>query len=437
MTLYKIIKELQSASGSNAKTAILEQHKNNELLKEYLRATYDPSISYYITKTKRYDNNLGYGFNSGTIQALISTLANRELTGDAAKKWLDNAMKGYNNEGQELIELLIKRSIGASIGDTMILKVFPELFYIPSYQRCSLMDDKIRARFNKLETFIVQRKEDGSFCYLVKEDGKVPEAITRSGNKYPTEFAEKLATSLPDGHVIVGELLVLENGEELDRKTGNGILNSILQGGDIDPSLSFKLSAWDCLPPEDFKRGYSDIPYKQRLNILDWVWSDITPTYFVKSLKEAYAIYSKFTAAGKEGAVIKVTDFLWKNGTSKDCIKLKIEFECDLEVIGMTEGTGKAKGMLGALCLQSSDGRIITDCGSGFSDADRKDWWNNRTERIGSIVTIKGNDIITKRGSDVSSIFLPIFVELRLDKREADSYTRCAEQLEAAKQGGL
>lgn len=37
MTLYEIIKALQAASGSNAKTTILEQHKDNELLKDYLK----------------------------------------------------------------------------------------------------------------------------------------------------------------------------------------------------------------------------------------------------------------------------------------------------------------------------------------------------------------------------------------------------------------
>lgn len=161
----------------------------------------------------------------------------------------------------------------------------------------------------------------------------------------------------------------------------------------------------------------------------------IVETHLVNSLEEAYDIYSDYTSRGFEGAVLKSTDFLWSSGTSKDCVKLKIEFECDLEVVGITEGTGKASGMMGSITLKSSDGIIVTDCGSGFSDQDRKEWWWGRANRIGSIVTVKANDIISKRDSKIASLFLPIFLEHRLDKKEADSYARCVYQLHCAKNG--
>lgn len=451
MSLYKIIKELQSASGSNAKTTILEANKDNELLKEYLRMVYDPSLSYYQSKiTKVTDqNDTEHEFGFHTLSGIEYHLAERHITGKQAEYWLANLYKHLNFQGQELLELLIKRSIGAGIGDTMILKVFPELYFIPPYQRCSLVDDKIKAKFDKLPEFLVQEKLDGSFCYLVKEAGKPVEAITRAGSKYPKEFAEKLATGLPDGFVVVGELLVYgevaTRGFPLDRKTGNGILNSILKGGEVGDNLGFELTAWDCLTVEDFKAGKSPLKYCERLDELDIAVADMpnafqVVTHFVKSLDEAYTIYSKFTAEGKEGAVIKDKYFLWANGTSKECIKLKIEFECDLKVIGMTEGTGKAQGMMGSLTLASSDGKIVTDCGTGFSDAVRKMWWEQYSpENIESydiVVTVKANDIITKRDSESVSLFLPVFLEERLDKSEADTYYQCTKQLEAAKNGG-
>ena len=446
MSLYKTIKELQSASGSNAKTAILQANKDNKLLQDYLKCVYDPAISYYQTKVNKHPEIYDFQLTGTVLQNLIDVLAKRRLTGDSAKSWLNELMENSSSESQELIELLIKRSIGAGVGDTMILNVFPELYFIPPYQRCSLMDDKIKAKFDKLPEFLVQEKLDGSFCYLVKEAGKAPEAITRAGSKYPKQFAQKLATGLPDGFVVVGELLVYGEiatlGVPLDRKTGNGILNSILKGGDVGDNLGFELTAWDCLTVEDFKAGKSPLKYCERLCELDIAVADMpnasqVVTHFVNSLDEAYTLYSKFTSDGKEGAVIKDKYFLWKDGTSKDCIKLKIEFECDLRVIGMTEGTGKAKGMMGSLTLASSDGKIVTDCGTGFSDCSRVDWWNNAALNIGTIVTVKSNDIITKRGSNVSSLFLPVFVEVRHDKTEADSYARCVEQLDAAKNGGM
>jgi DNA ligase-1 len=138
--------------------------------------------------------------------------------------------------------------------------------------------------------------------------------------------------------------------------------------------------------------------------------------------------------------LLKTNNFLWTNGTSKECIKLKIEFECDLKVIGMTEGTGKARGMMGSLTLGSKDGIIKTDCGTGFTDEARKAWWEQYSpediESYDIVVTVKANDIITKRNSESVSLFLPVFLEERLDKSEADTYYQCMKQLEAAKNGG-
>lgn len=442
MNLYEIIKKLQNTQGSEQKQKLIRENKNSNLLKAYLKAVYDPSLSYYQTKVKRYRDNLGYSFTEGTLKALQNTLAHRELTGDAAKKWLDNLMKASNDEAQELIELLIKRSIGAGVGETTILKEIPTLWFSVPYQRCSLMDAKIKSKFENLSEFLVQEKLDGSFCYLVKEVGKPAEAITRAGSKYPKEFAEKLATGLPDGFVVVGELLVYGEvatlGVPLDRKTGNGILNSILKGGEVGDNLGFELTAWDCLTVGDFKAGKSPLKYCERLCELDIAVADMpnafpVVTHSVKSLDEAYTIYSKFTADGKEGAVIKDKYFLWKDGTSKECVKLKIEFECDLEVVSITEGAGKAKGMMGSITLKSSDGIIVTDCGSGFSDKDRQEWWWGRANRIGSIVTIRANDIISSKHKDSLSLFLPIFLEIRLDKHLADSSEYCMLQLKAAK----
>ncbi len=278
--LYTIIKELQNASGSNAKTAILEANKDNELLKAYLKAVYDPAISYYQTKitkvTDQYDTE--HDINFKILSNVVWYLADRKVTGKEAETWLTYQYKHLNKQGQELLELLIKRSIGAGVGDTMILKVFPDLYFIPPYQRCSLMDVKVKERFSKLKSFFVQEKLDGSFCYLVKEAGKAPEAITRAGSKYPPEFAEKLAVGLPEGFVVVGELLVYGEaatlGVPLDRKTGNGILNSVLKGGEVGDNLAFELTAWDCLTVAEFKAGKSSVPYTERLETLKRILKD-------------------------------------------------------------------------------------------------------------------------------------------------------------------
>jgi DNA ligase-1 len=449
MTLYEIIKSLQEAQGSNAKQAILMQHKDNALLKEYMRVTYDPAINFWQKKLQHSDLKTWSGtqeFDSIDIHFMLNEIAGRKVTGLAAEASLNGHVSALNDEGRTLIQLMMNRSIGAGVGDTMVLKTWPNLYFSVPYQRCSLLDKKAKEKFSKLNSYLIQEKFDGAFAYVAKGVDAEPQVITRAGSIYPKEFSAQIAKGLPNDIVLAGEIVVftnpIYNGEMqlLDRKTGNGILNSILKGGEVNSNYIYRMYAWDILSMEEFKSGKSVRKYSQRLAALDVLSKSSVvesiqsvETFEVHSMEEAFKIYSEFTAQGKEGAVLKTTDFLWKDGTSKDCVKMKVEFEIDLKITGVVEGSGKAAGMCGALQLTSSCGKLVTDVGTGMTDDMRKVFWMHKHDMIGKIVTIKANDIISKRGSDTFSCFLPVFVEERLDKTEANSYDECVAILSAAK----
>ena len=89
--------------------------------------------------------------------------------------------------------------------------------------------------------------------------------------------------------------------------------------------------------------------------------------------------------------------------------------------------------MLGGIIIETSDGLLKNNCGSGFSDDLRKHLWKPENNPVGSIVTVIANDVVTKRGSDVKSLFLPIFSDIRFDKTEADSLECVMQQLNSAK----
>ena len=449
MKLYEIIKLLQNAQGNLNKQEILMQHKDNELFKEYMKAVYDPGINYYqkkIVPAKTLLVSPSKEFSQETIDQMIGYLAERRDTGNKAIATLSMIHHSLNGEGQELIKLMIDRSIGASVGDIMVLKTWPDLYFTVPYQRCSLLDAKAKEKFSKLPLMYVQEKCDGSFLYLVKEAGKPAEAITRAGGKYPKEFSLRLAEGVPDDVVLIGELLVFTNPQYdgimdvLDRQTGNGMLNSVLKGGDVDNNFVYRVFAWDILSVDEFKAKKSERNYTQRLSALDVICRsskvpsvEMVSTDKVFTLEEAYEIYSKYTAEGLEGAVLKTPDFIWKDGTSKDCVKMKVEFEIDLQITGVVEGTGKASGMMGALQLSSSCGKLVTDVGTGFDDKTRKEFWAGKDELVGMIVAVKANDIISKRDRDTKSLFLPVFLECRVDKKVADSLEDCEKILNAAK----
>lgn len=423
-----------------------------------MKATYDVGLNYYQKKVPNAGHSAGKyveggigkdEFELGDIQFLVNSLAGRKVTGGEAKEALLCWYENGNAEAQELIRLVIDRSIGASVGDTMVLKTWPDLYFLPPYQRCSLMDDKAKERFNKLPNFYVQTKCDGSFAYLVKRLNGTCDVITRQGGKYPKAFAESLTKDVPVGFVLVGELTVSEANEGLglqmlDRKTGNGILTSCLKDGEGMASNQTPLfTAWDMVTEDEFVAGKSARMYKNRLQLLSLfieegkhAFIERVETHTVMCLNEAFTIYTDHTSRGLEGCVAKDPSSLWKDGTAKDIVKMKLKFEVEMRCIGMYEGEGKAKGMLGGIMLASEDGLMENNCGSGFSDEQRKDFWENPWKIDGHVCAIEANDITQDRDlRKKPSLSLPIFVEIRNDKTVADTYAEIVAQHEAAKQG--
>lgn len=454
MTLHDIIKQLGDAGGTLEKQAILDSHKGNELLKEFVKATLDPGINFYQSKLPK-----GYEkLHQGTVEfgvadlRFMEHLSNRVFTGSEASNRLAGHAAALNAEGRELLAIMVSRKLGkTSVGETMALKTWPGLFFTVPYQRCSLLDAKTRERFSKLKRFYVQTKADGSFAYIVKRKDHSVDVITRQGSKYPQWFAEMLANGMEPGTIIVGELLVGEafEGPEdvmLDRKTANGILNSCLKDGDgLGTHRTVHVQAWDMLTQDEFEAGKSGRPYEERLTAMQSCpyfsmnfRIQIIYTAEVYSLEEAFAIYQEHLQRGLEGCIIKDPASLWKDGTAKDMVKLKIKFQVEMRVIGVYEGEGKAAGMLGGIYIQSEDGLIECACGSGFTDADRKHYWMFKENIIDFVVTVEANDITQSRDDRKKpSLSLPIFVEVRTEKQKegADKADRIYAQLEAAKQG--
>ena len=444
-TIYEIIAETNAATGSKAKGEVIKKYNDNELLKEFLRAVKDPTLSYYIGNAPAPTTVGTHEFSMDIISALIRNLAHRKITGNAARAWLQELINAMDTEGQELIKMIIEHDVGAGIGDSMILKAFPSLFFNPPYSRCSLMDDKIEAVFRKEDQFFLQTKEDGSYITPVRHADGRTEAFTRQGSQYPQWMVEKITEGIPLGRVVMGEMLVYIDGKMLARKTGNGIINSILDGEeDFDMTrYEFKMSAWDSLTTKEFfEDKESKIKYEDRLRYLEEEIIPNTPsislvdTWTVSSLELAQEIYSRHLADGKEGCIAKLKHGLWKNNTSTENVKMKLVFEMELEVEELYEGSGKASGMMGGAKLKSSCGKLISNCGSGFTDEERKALWARKDEIKGEIWTIKANDVISNKVDSILSLNLPIFVDSRRhEKTVADDLKRIYAQRDAAMQG--
>ena len=271
-----------------------------------------------------------------------------------------------------------------------------------------------------------QTKMDGMRGVIVKRDGRVV-VFSRNGNtmtKLDKHF-EAVLSSI-DNIVLDGELTVVDSeGKLLDRKTGNGILNKTVVETVSDEEVArVRFTAWDLIDVCDFDKGVDRRTGVERLSRLRAIPAnplfEVVQTFEIANLEEAQELFKEQLAKGEEGIILKNNDHPWEDKRSKQCVKMKEVIEMDLKITGFAEGTGKASGMTGAIQVENDDGSIKSNVGTGLDDATRIDIWARQEELIGTIVTVKCNGVISRKGADSKSLFLPVFVELRLDKTESD-----------------
>lgn len=448
MNILAILNELAADRSTKAKLAILQREKNNTLLRDVFKAAYDPTVNYYIKKIPAPKSALGVESSKFKIplsQALgnLSVLSQRNLTGNDAIEYLADLLFVLTEDDATVLERVIQRDLRCDCTDTLAMKVWPGLVEEYPYMRCSLMKS---AKVNTWDWGVgvfSQIKADGMFANLDHCGSAEDVVITsRAGSRFNTEKFKRIAAfaaMTPPGVRYTGEFLVKRDGVVLPREVGNGILNSVLKGGDFAPNEEPIYEVWDVIPLDMAKpSGRFEVPYSKRFNALLSFFNfnvddpiHIIPTRVVHSLDEAYEHYFELVQNGFEGSIIKNPDGVWFDGTSKDQVKLKVECDVDLVIKGKTAGKGKRADTFGALIGHSSEGKVQVNV-SGFKE-DMLDEIHAMGDDInGMIMTIKFNNIMPADKNGIVSLFLPRFVELRFDKKTADSYERIVEQFEAA-----
>lgn len=284
-----------------------------------------------------------------------------------------------------------------------------------------------------------QEKCDGMRFNVVVNNGAV-KYFGRSGKplsipsvRFEAELL-RLASSMDV--MFDGELLVMdENGKVCDRKTGNGILNKAVRGTITkEESDRVMFTIWDMIPYDCFMSAGAkkSSDYKTRFNRLTnlfmmtneiglWSYSMIrlVRSEVIHSIDEANNMFEEITKHGGEGVMLKNPRNVWRDARATDQVKMKLELDADLRIVELQEGSGKYEGMLGALVLESDDGKVRVSVGTGFSAEQRKSLFN--TSVVGRIATVVYNcRIKDKNRSGVDSLFLPRFVELREDKNETN-----------------
>jgi len=434
MNINEFLNDLASNNSRIYKTEQLRKHAGNETLREVVRLALDPFTQFYQRKIPKYDSitdrNSEHACDLDQAIANLYYLSSREVTGNAAIAHLTYILAGLPVDDAKVIERIIDKSLDCGVQVSTANDVWPGLIKEYPCMLCSPFEQKLIDKI-KFPAY-AQMKMDGMRFNAIVREGKV-EFRSRNGKEIlllghlEKEFA---ALAGDVDCVFDGELLVMLEGDHqfADRQTGNGILNKANKGTISNKEAALvHATVWDVIPYLYFTDGHCPVPYATRFSSLSdlinkqsskdkriWlVASEIVETY-----EKAQEIFNEYLSLGYEGIILKDGSGIWEDKRAKHQIKFKGELECDLKIVAVEEGTGKYAGLLGAIVCESADGVVKVNVGSGFNDAHRKNL--KEKDLLGKIVAVKYNARIKNKQGD-ESLFLPIFVEVRDDKDEADS----------------
>lgn len=435
--LYKI----RNTSSTNAKHELLEygmkQHYG-ETLKKVLNYTFDPFKMFGLTdatldKTK--PQMMKYTIpGEEEVFDLLDLLGTSNIN-DNLRGMAKGLLMSIEDElVRELVQMIMVKNLNIGIGTTTINKVCKDL--IPKFD-VQLAESLSKQKDGALEgkEIWVTTKLDG---FRIVFDSAKQEFRTRQGQLYEgldhlLEEANKLASLLGNGEdfILDGELIHkpvegMNSGElysltsKVARKKGKTKEKSNLQ-----------FNVFDCLPRSEFVSGKSKSKYKERRNKLNTVFS---LNSFDNMVLVEVLYHGRFDADivnellkeveknGGEGLMINLNE-VYQCKRVKSLLKVKSFSDADLYVVDVEEGTGRNEGKMGAVKAMFKYGNevLYTHVGSGWSDEQRKYYWEHKDELIGKVIECKYFETSQDSKTGTINLRFPTFNgRVRDDKTKED-----------------
>jgi ATP-dependent DNA ligase len=431
MNYLKQIKKIKETQGTNAKLDILRDCVKDENFKKILFYTYNPFYLYYVTKIPSYTFKNENNFSLEDSFELLDTLRGRLITGNLALEKISLSLSNMDKDMAELFKLMLGRDLKMGLNVTSINKVSPNL--IPTFD-VMLADSGKTAEelLTENEWVYVQKKSDGKRCIaIVKNDGvgfyarsgKEIENLNRHElliNSLKTIRSTKTYDFILDGELVIEN----EDGSDADRQYSNGLITKKnLPKEEVE---KFSFVVWDIVPLDEFQNNSNSTPYEERYYTLlgalipNFSNLKVIPTFVAVNPEQASRITNHFIKEGFEGSIIKTPYHYYERKRSKNWMKYKVILDCDLKVVGFNYGNPgtKYEHLLGSLACQTSDGLLNVGVGAGFSDLQRNEFKSE--DLIGKVVCVQYNQVIKDVNGNYS-LFLPVFIEIRDDKFEADN----------------
>ena len=424
-----IIQSLEADNSRLAKEDILAKAMDEELDEffEGLRMALDKLYTFGVKQVPIKEEEGGQGLSWPNFLQLADALYRRKLTGHAARDAINLAMgvatkPQWNDWYRRILIKDMRAGFSEKTVNTVAKKAKKPNYSVPVFE-CMLAHDGANHESKITGVKLVEPKLDGVRCITVVDfESRTVVQYTRNG-KVLENFS----------HITDG---ILANIDELGRSyilDGEVVSNSFndlmtqVHRKDNVQAQDARLMLFDIVPLVEFKAGQSVMAQRRRSNLLRSFKNlfeqmghiDIIPQkefnldVFTDEIE--FKDYNKeMVNAGFEGIMIKDPDAKYECKRSTSWLKQKPFIEVSLEVTAVEEGTGRNVGKLGALVCEGvdDDKRIVVNVGSGFTDANRSEYWESDTDIIGQVVEVRA-DAVSQNQDGTYSLRFPRFLRFR------------------------
>jgi DNA ligase-1 len=415
--------EIRSSNSRKHKQWVLEKYKDDSVIHKYLKIAFDPYTRYGLSYAKlTKDVRVGDTWCAPTVFDLFDYLEVHNTGRDQdiavcqlALDWI----AGDDSDACNLLSMLICKDISIGVEAKQINAIMPQL--IPQF--ACMLAEKYFDKPEKIagKEFAITTKLDGFRLVIFKNaDGSI-ECYSRVGQRVEglVEIEEDLK-ALPCNTALDGELTI-SNYFDMPSKEAYKAASKIIRLKGDTPKTGLTYRVFDCMAADEFKSQSCIKPYVERRAMLEsfpkMQHIEVLPVLYVgDDTSKITEWLDKITTEGGEGCMLNSlwAPYVW--GRTWNLQKCKKFQSLDLLVVGYEEGSGRLAGTLGAIHVRYKDGNIVK-VGSGFSDEERKLYWEQPDLLMNKIVEVKYFE--SSRNADgTESLRFPTWVSNIRDPRD-------------------
>ena len=437
------VTRLRATNSSNEKKSILEEYKENRVVRNLFYFTYNPLLKYKITKSGL-DKAVASPNNAEDISPFVLC---SELAVSNINTQLRNKVKSYiafsvPSDYRDLVRGMLLKDLGVRMDAKSINKAIPNL--IPTFdvalanpikKKDSKTGEYKWVSFKRNEWISVSLKLNGVRCACIgskfhTRTGHEINGMTHIKNELfllCEEMGVEFKNVVFDGELIRENRNMSIPDEDNFRLTCS-IVNSDDRSELAERSLEYVI--FDFMTTDEFSLGESLSSYKARSAMLKEIGEVITrkglkhvrivPIYYQGAFSKEVIdkCLEETDRLGLEGVMVN-RDATYQAKRTNNLLKVKSWFFNDLTVLDIYEGEGDFEGMLGGITVNYKGNKV--NCGSGMNQEFREYYWKHKDELIGKIITVKCKGESRNKDDDSLSMQFPIFMCIREDKNE-ESY---------------